>query len=114
MIVDTSVSMALKNEFGKYDIKGMNLFKIEETNSLFKSVKLKLKNKNTVMVQLKCPLCGKLHAFNYCVSNIVNQEIIVCGCKTLGIPVLFIGEDKKIRQRVMQYNKAIKEIYAIF
>lgn len=114
MIVDTSVSMALKNEFGKYNIKCINLFKIEETNNLFDSVKVRLKSKNTVMIKFLCPLCGKHHVFNYCVSDMITQEIIVCGCKILGTPVLFIGEDLKVKQRVKQYNKINKEMYAIF
>lgn len=114
MILDTSISVALKDEFGKYDIKNINLFKINEANSLFKFMKIKLNNKNTVMISLRCPLCGKWHTFNCCVSNVISQELVVCGCKTLGMPVLFVGNNGEVKARVKQYNKINKEIYAIF
>lgn len=114
MILDTSISIALKNQFGKYDIKSTSLFKIKEANNLFKLMEMDLKNKNTAIIKLKCPLCSKWHSFNCCINDMINQELIVCGCKTLGTPVLFIGEDEKVRDRVKQYNKIIKETYAIF
>ncbi|KOF56659.1 MULTISPECIES: hypothetical protein [Clostridium] len=114
MILDTSLSIALKDELGRYNIGNINLFKIEEANNIFKLMKIKLKNKNTVMVSLKCPLCEKWHSFNYCINDMINQELIVCGCKTLGTPVLFIGENDRVSDRVKQYNRVIKETYAIF
>lgn len=114
MILDTSISIALKNQFGKYDIKSTSLFKIKEANKLFELMKMDLKNKNTVIINVKCPLCSKWHSFNYCINDMINQELIVCGCKTLGTPVLFIGEDKKVKSRVKKYNSIIKETYAIF
>lgn len=114
MILDTSISIALKNKFGQYDIKSTSLFKIKEANNLFELMTIDLKNKNTVIIKMKCPLCSKWHSFNCCVNDIINQELIVCGCKTLGTPVLFIGEDKKVKSRAKKYNKIIKETYAIF
>lgn len=114
MILDTSISIALKNQFGQYDIKSTSLFKIKEANNLSELMKIDLKNKNTVIIKAKCPLCSKWHSFNFCVNDMINQELILCGCKTLGTPVLFIGEDKNVRSRVKKYNKIIKETYAIF
>lgn len=114
MILDTSISIALKNQFGKYDIEGTSLFKIKEANKLFELMKVDLKNKNTIMIRLKCPLCSKWHSFNCCVNDVINQELIVYGCKTLGTPVLFVGENKKVKSRAKKYNRIIKETYAIF
>lgn len=113
MLFDTKMCAAFKNISGKYDIKDFSIFEINKLNRNFTSVEAKA-NKKTIVIKLRCPVCGEIHSYNYTVNDFVRREIIVGGCENFGIPLFYIGNDEKVRQHANKYNEICRQVYAMF
>lgn len=113
MILNTLFSVAFKNEIGKYEIKDTTIFEIKDINFLFDFFNIQLVD-GSLMVNFKCPICEKWHGFTYQAVDLFKQELIISGCKTLGVPVVFIGTRGKIENITKRYNQINGSMYAAF
>lgn len=113
MIFNSLITIALKDELGMYNIKNTDIFKLKKINKSLNNLEIEFKNKE-VSIKFKCPACGKHHHFKYHVSDMFNQEVIICGCNTLGIPVLFMGNKEKVSNITGKYNEISKKLCCTF
>ena len=113
MLIDTSISIALRSTCGSYDIKEFSIFELVNLKAVGAEFKIsRMKNKD-ITLKIKCPLCGKYHDYKYSSLELVNREVIIAGCEELGIPVLFIGKSFKVEERINRYKQINTKILAL-
>ena len=113
MLLNTDVSIALKNCFNQYDLRKFSLFEIRKTNENFIPLNVKIDNGRGIIIKLKCPLCGGNHCYRYSINEFIRRDLIVGGCEILGVPIFYIGNYEELKQRINKYNNANKYIRAM-
>ena len=110
MLLNTRISIAVKDNAGKYEISEVSLFQLNgfSINSLCFEV-----TKNNITLRCNCPFCDEIHSYNYEVKKMLNRNLIVGGCESIGIPVFYIGKSIKVSQMVSRYNEVNEKIYAM-
>jgi hypothetical protein len=113
MLLDTDMSIALKNIYGTYDINNFSLFETDKINRSFTSLKVKVRNNKEIIFKIKCPICGKYHSYKYGINEFIKRRFIVGGCEALGTPLFYIGTYDKVMQKVNQVKNINKQVYAM-
>lgn len=104
MLINTHVSIALKNFYGQYDLKRFSLFEINKIHENFTSLRIKIYDNKEIVVKIKCPLCEKHHYYKYNINEFMNRDLIAGGCEVLGMPLFYMGNYNKVSRRVNKYN----------
>jgi hypothetical protein len=112
MLLNTDISIALKNYSGCYDLKRFSIFEINQINKSFTSLEVKIYGK-TISFEFKCSLCGKYHYYKYGINELIKKEIIVGGCEVLGLPLFYLGNYDKVKTIVNKHNNTNKQVYAM-
>lgn len=113
MLLDSNISIAIKDESGKYIIKNTCFFKLKELNKEITSLNsIKIFN-GEILFNICCPLCGESHCYTYSLKELISRDILIGGCDEIGIPVFYIGNYEKIRKRILNYDNINKDIYAM-
>ncbi|MBC8061138.1 MAG: hypothetical protein H7Y18_10775 [Clostridiaceae bacterium] len=113
MLIDTSISIALRSIYGSYDIKEFSIFDLLNLKEIAEGLKINTNKNKDVTLSIKCPLCGKYHEYNYSFLELINKQVIIAGCEELGIPVLFIGKSFKVEERINRYKQINTKILAM-
>jgi len=113
MLLNTDVSIALKNFYGDYDINRFSLFETNRINENFISLKVKVQNNREIILMVKCPICGKEHYYKYSVNEFVRRKLIIGGCEALGEPLFYIGKYDKVSEKISQFRNINSRIYAM-
>lgn len=113
MVLNTDLSIAIKDDYGQYDIKKFSLFRLEKLNSGFSSLEVKVIRNKYVVFKLECPLCGEFHYYKYSINEFVKRKMIIDGCEKLGSPLFFIGNKPEVEQRINKHREVKKQIYAM-
>lgn len=113
MIYDTMLSIAIKNSCNVYDLKRSTVFQLKSLKRKFTSVESVDINGKELRIKIKCPLCGEYHLYKYSINELMNKEMVIGGCETLGYPIIYLGNYKKVKQKVDKYIETNKEIYAM-
>lgn len=111
MIYDTKLSLAVKNEFGQYEIREFTLFDMYNINSIFKNLEFRSNKNREIKFKIKCPICNNYHYYSFKIKNFYNIGMMIGGCEILGLPLFFLGERKKVNERINKYKVISKENY---
>ncbi|WP_027623655.1 hypothetical protein [Clostridium lundense] len=113
MLLDSKISIAIKNESGKYIIRSTCFFKLKELNKEITSLNsIKIFN-GEILFNIRCPLCGEIHCYKYSLKELVLRDILIGGCDEIGIPIFYIGNYEKIKRKILNYDNINKDIYAM-
>lgn len=113
MLLDTDISIALKNHYGQYEIREISLFELDKIKNKFPNFEAKFNRNKEVNFRLKCPLCGEYHYYSYSINELLKRDMLIGGCEVFGMPIFFIGNGRKVHQRINKYNQINKSIYAM-
>ncbi|MDP4177269.1 MAG: hypothetical protein Q8900_02880 [Bacillota bacterium] len=114
MVFNSNVCIALKNDFGGYDIKNISLFDIKKIETIFTNFKIVINKNKEVVITLKCPICYNYHTYRYNINELFNREMNIGGCDVLGMPVFFIGDYNKIIEKVNKFIEVNSKMYAMY
>jgi hypothetical protein len=114
LILNSEISIALKNYCGKFDLIDFSIFEIGKINSRLELLKVNLVNHNVLLFKIKCPVCGNKHYYRYSICEFLKREILIGGCEVYGTPLFYIGNNEKIIKKVNIYNKVISEDIKLF
>ncbi|MHC1681633.1 MAG: hypothetical protein AB6733_01535 [Clostridiaceae bacterium] len=107
MIYDTSYSLAIKNDSGKYIIREFSLFNLINLNKAAENLVIDLKNKE-LNIKLKCHLCEGYHCYKYSLKQLKTCKFIIGGCVSLGEAIFIIGKNEDVRDYVDKKETMIK------
>lgn len=113
MLLNTEVSLALKNYLGQYDIKDITLFEMNKVKDNFPSTDIKLYKGREISIKLRCPLCGEIHNYNYTIGELFKRDMVVGGCELMGMPLFFMGNKDNVYQRIGKMNEINKKLCAM-
>lgn len=113
MIFDTSFSIAIKDNLGKYHIEDFTLFEVEKINEKLNHVKIKINKNREIIINLRCTLCEGNHRYVYNISDLNKTKLIVGGCKILGNPIMFIGKPYDVRHHIDKIEKRVTDACAM-
>ncbi|AYF54160.1 hypothetical protein Z959_06300 [Clostridium novyi B str. ATCC 27606] len=113
MIIDTEVSIALKNSVGQYDMKRISIFKINKVTEIFKYIYLASVSKKEIQFKIKCSICGEYHYYSYDVMSFLRGSMTIGGCENLGYPIFFIGQKEKVEDKINKYREVNENIYVM-
>lgn len=113
MILESNISIALKNENGKYIIRRTCLFELKGLNKEIASLNsIKILN-GEIILSIQCPLCGKNHYYRYSLKELTSRGILIGGCEEMGIPIFYLGDYENIRKKIINYNNINKDLYVM-
>lgn len=113
MLLNTEISLALKNTSGQYEIKEFSLFEMDNVMKNIPSIDIHVNRSKEFSFRLTCPLCGEKHSYSYSISELFKREMVIGGCENLGMPLFFIGNNRKVHQRIKRFNEINKNISAM-
>ena len=113
MLIDTSISIALRSTYGSYDIKEISIFELVNLKEVTEGLKISTSKNKDITLNIKCPLCDKYHDYKYSSLELINREVIIAGCEELGVPVLFMGKNTKVQERINRYKKINTKVLAM-
>ncbi|WP_461207580.1 hypothetical protein [Clostridium sp. DL1XJH146] len=113
MVINSLISLAIKNGNGEYRIVTLSVFEIEKLQKEFDELYIIRNNYNEVIIKIKCMLCGEDHTYKYKIRNFMSKTINICGCEKLGIPIIIIGKRDEIKSRVKKYEEVNKKVSEI-
>ncbi|WMJ79693.1 hypothetical protein RBU49_12545 [Clostridium sp. MB40-C1] len=114
MIIDTVVSIAIKNSMAQYDMKKIYIFNFKDIPKLFNNVDIKYIENNKINLRIKCPICGEYHCYEYKINSLIEGTMMIGGCEKIGLPIIFLGKSEKVEGKVNKYKEINKKIYAMF
>lgn len=112
MVLNTNISIALKDFNGCYVLQKFSIFETNELNKSFSSLGVEIYDK-TLCFKVKCSLCGKYHYYKYNINELIKKGLTVGGCEVLGLPLFYIGRYEKVNQIVSRHNNINKQICAM-
>jgi len=112
MLYNALVNIAVRNTIGEYTIKDFNIFEIEKNNSVFSTVDVKNYKNKELVFKVLCPYCSEYHYYKYGINEIIKRDMVIGGCHIMGYPIIFIGNYSYISEKIMQFRKVNKRIYA--
>lgn len=113
MLINSSISFALKDPYGQYEIKEISIFEIENVNKPFPNMEINSKRNKELCFTMKCPLCTEKHSFKYNINEFFKREVVIGGCETFGIPLFYIGNHRKVHERIKKFNEFKNASYAM-
>lgn len=105
MLINSKISIALKNAYDQYEIKEISIFEIEKLEKAFPCIQINSKGHKQFSFTMKCPLCGEAHYYKYNINDFLKREVIIGGCETLGVPLFYIGNESKVHERINKVNE---------
>lgn len=112
-MINSNITIALKNHMIKYEIREISIFKLSSLKYEFDSIKNVSIQDRQVCLEIVCPLCGRNHQYEYSIQEFLNSKLIVGGCKEIYIPLFYIGNHKKVIEKVKLFNSTNNKIYAL-
>lgn len=112
MVLSFDIVIAIKNDCGSYNIIQSSLFGLD---SLFMNntvINYKRQKNRDIVLKLICPLCGESHSYVCNFHEIINRNIIILGCKKLGMPIIYLGRPEIIYDRIQKYHRIHSTICA--
>jgi hypothetical protein len=113
VLINSQISIAIKNAYDKYEIKEISIFEIEKVKKYFSCVQIKTKGHREFSFTIKCPLCSEIHSYKYNINEFLKREVVIGGCETLGIPLFYIGNESKVHERIDKVNDQKSDIIAM-
>ncbi|MCY6958763.1 hypothetical protein [Clostridium brassicae] len=114
MIINTVVSIAVKNSMAQYDIKRLYVFNLKDISKLFNNIDMKYIENNKIHLRIKCPICGEYHYYEYKINDLIQGTMMIGGCEKIGLPIIFLGKSEKVEEKVNKYKEINRNIYAMF
>ncbi|MEW9094474.1 MAG: hypothetical protein AB2417_05275 [Clostridiaceae bacterium] len=111
MILKPNVSIAFKGNNGKYVILNTSLFQFSQCVHVFDVVEKAETDGGILDISIICPICGDNHKYNFSYRKLINKGVSIGGCEKFGTPVLYIGNEKKIQDKILKYNNFHRDIY---
>ncbi|KEH97647.1 hypothetical protein [Clostridium massiliodielmoense] len=111
MIIDTEITIALKNPIGQYDMRRVSIFKINNIGNIFKFLEVIEVSKKQIGFRIQCPICGEYHYYTYKSMSFIKGSMTICGCEKLGDPIFFIGQKEKVEDKINKYREVNENIY---
>lgn len=108
MLCNTNLSLALKNELGKYRIAEFTIFNINKLEDEFKNLSVNISSNNEISIRIFCPMCNQQHYYRYKISDFKRTKMFIGGCRNSGNIVFFIGDEKRIYKIVNRNNEFYK------
>lgn len=113
MLINSKISIALKNAYDQYEIKEISIFEMEKLKMAFPCIQINSIGHKQIIFTIKCPLCGEVHYFKYNINEFLKREVIIGGCETLGIPLFYIGNESKVNERINKVNEQKSDLLAM-
>lgn len=113
MLVNTLITAAFKDSFGRYILKRLTVFEFTNISLYFKNIECSKINNKEIRMTIECPICGEFHNYIYNLDDFIKRSMIIGGCEKLGLPIFFIGNSKKVEDKVNKYKEITREIYAM-
>lgn len=113
MLINSELCIAVKNYYGQYRLRNFSIFKIDDLNSCFTPFKATIDKNREIIIKVKCPICDCYHFYRYSINDVLNRNILVGGCESLGVPLFYIGKNKNVLNRVKRYNEVNKNLFAM-
>lgn len=113
MLIDSKISFALKDPCGQYEIKEISIFEIDKVYKAFPYMEIKSKRNKELSFTMKCPLCEESHSFKYNINEFFKREVVIGGCESFGIPLFYIGNQRKVHERIKKFNEFKSASYAM-
>ena len=114
LILNSEISIALKNYCGQFNLINFSIFEIGKINSRLDLLKVRLVKHNVLLFKINCPVCGNKHYYRYSICEFLKREILIGGCEVYGTPLFYIGNNKKIIKKVNTYNKVVAQDIKLF
>jgi hypothetical protein len=113
MLCNTNLSLALKNQLGKYEMLNFTIFQIKILEKQFENLNVNLINNSEISIKLKCPFCSKYHYYKFKINDFRNTKMFIGGCENLGLTIFFIGDFKKVSETIKRHNEIDNMVYAM-
>lgn len=105
MIVNSKFSVAVKSFNGKYNIADVSLFDTSaQCFGLIYPV-VRIYDRKNIMFNVRCPFCGKYHFYSCKINDFFKKDMIIVGCSSVGMPVLYAGKSSKVKQKIRKYQE---------
>lgn len=112
MILETERTVAIKNNNGGYDVRGISVFKESGSNVSYTITRSKSKTGISVTMNVRCPLCGASHSYRYSLHEFCLRTLLVGGCEFTGLPVFYMGEKARVQEKISRISKIEKKMCA--
>jgi hypothetical protein len=113
VLINSQISIAIKNAYDQYEIKEISIFEIEKLKKVLPCIQIKTKGHKDFNFTIRCPLCSEEHSFKYNINEFLKREVVIGGCETLGIPLFYIGNKSKVHERIDKVNEQKSDIIAM-
>lgn len=113
MVYDMNFCVAVKDDSGKYNTMDFSMFNLDKANDFFENMQVEIEGNRQACIKVRCPYCGEEHSYSYSFEELLNREILVGGCESIGVPLFFVGKHAKVMRRVFKYNEVNNKFYAM-
>lgn len=113
-MINSNITIALKNHMIKYKIREVSIFKLSSLKYEIDSIRNVSIESRQVCLEIACPLCAQNHRYEYSIQEVLNSKLIIGGCKEIYIPIFYIGDHKKVIEKVKLFNSTNNKVYALF
>lgn len=113
MLVDTSITIAVKNCMAQYDMRKIDVFTLKYISLYFNDLYAECVCSKEIHLKIKCPICGEYHKYEYKIKNLTKGIICIGGCENIGSPIVFLGKSNKVEEKINKYKEVNKKIYVM-